>query len=192
MRNRIVELESEIVRQEDEEITRHNDVNEATQIELESHKRTLEILQASFHDMESECLSLRDVNADLNAKILKLESISANCILYNGRFQPLGNEKDEILPLNNNFSVASDESDSVILSQEERADYENTKSLLKERTTQLKILMETKIAKQTLADIEARHKDILKLEQSIKELHDMFMDMAMLVESQVNNILKLF
>ncbi|RNA22046.1 syntaxin-1A isoform X2, partial [Brachionus plicatilis] len=46
------------------------------------------------------------------------------------------------------------------------------------------ILMETKVAKQTLADIEARHKDILKLEQSIKELHDMFMDMAMLVESQ--------
>jgi len=46
------------------------------------------------------------------------------------------------------------------------------------------ILIETKIAKQTLADIEARHKDILKLEQSIKELHDMFMDMAMLVESQ--------
>jgi t-SNARE complex subunit (syntaxin) len=46
--------------------------------------------------------------------------------------------------------------------------------------------METKIAKQTLADIEARHNDILKLEQSIKELHDMFMDMAMLVESQVN------
>jgi syntaxin 1A len=45
--------------------------------------------------------------------------------------------------------------------------------------------METKIAKQTLADIEARHNDILKLEQSIKELHDMFMDMAMLVESQV-------
>ena len=34
-------------------------------------------------------------------------------------------------------------------------------------------------------DIEARHNDIMKLEQSIKELHDMFMDMAMLVESQV-------
>ena len=40
-----------------------------------------------------------------------------------------------------------------------------------------------------LAEIEARHKDILKLEQSIKELHDMFMDMAMLVESQVNSFL---
>ena len=52
--------------------------------------------------------------------------------------------------------------------------------------------METKIAKQTLADIEARHNDILKLEQSIKELHDMFMDMAMLVESQVNKKKQLF
>jgi len=46
------------------------------------------------------------------------------------------------------------------------------------------ILIETKQAKERLAEIEARHKDILKLEQSIKELHDMFMDMAMLVESQ--------
>nr|QGY73550.1 HIVnes::QF2::SNAP25::syntaxin [synthetic construct] len=46
------------------------------------------------------------------------------------------------------------------------------------------IIMETQQAKQTLADIEARHQDIMKLETSIKELHDMFMDMAMLVESQ--------
>lgn len=45
--------------------------------------------------------------------------------------------------------------------------------------------METQAAKKTLADIEARHQDIMKLENSIKELHDMFMDMAMLVESQV-------
>ncbi|XP_067128031.1 syntaxin-1A-like isoform X1 [Centruroides vittatus] len=46
------------------------------------------------------------------------------------------------------------------------------------------IIMETQQAKQTLADIEARHEDIIKLESSIRELHDMFMDMAMLVESQ--------
>lgn len=45
--------------------------------------------------------------------------------------------------------------------------------------------METQQARQTLADIEARHEDIIKLENSIRELHDMFMDMAMLVESQV-------
>ena len=47
--------------------------------------------------------------------------------------------------------------------------------------------METQQAKQTLADIEARHADIMKLEKSIQELHDMFMDMAMLVEQQVSS-----
>lgn len=54
-------------------------------------------------------------------------------------------------------------------------------------------MMETQQAKQTLADIEARHSDIIKLENSIRELHDMFMDMAMLVESQVMlNFFELF
>lgn len=52
--------------------------------------------------------------------------------------------------------------------------------------------METQQAKQTLADIEARHADIIKLENSIRELHDMFMDMAMLVESQVSTKMFLF
>ena len=47
------------------------------------------------------------------------------------------------------------------------------------------IITDTQQARQTLADIEARHNDIMKLETSIRELHDMFMDMAMLVESQV-------
>lgn len=34
-------------------------------------------------------------------------------------------------------------------------------------------------------EIESRHQDIMRLESSIKELHAMFMDMAMLVETQV-------
>lgn len=46
--------------------------------------------------------------------------------------------------------------------------------------------MDTQQAKQTLADIEARHADIIKLETSIRELHDMFLDMATLIESQVS------
>jgi Syntaxin len=49
----------------------------------------------------------------------------------------------------------------------------------------IQIITDTQQAKQSLRDIEARHHDIMKLEKSIKELHDMFMDMAMLVESQV-------
>ncbi|RWS28475.1 syntaxin-like protein [Leptotrombidium deliense] len=46
------------------------------------------------------------------------------------------------------------------------------------------ILTDTQQARQTLADIEARHSDIMKLEKSIRELHDMFTDMALLVEQQ--------
>uniref|UniRef100_A0A4W5MDG0 Syntaxin-3 n=1 Tax=Hucho hucho TaxID=62062 RepID=A0A4W5MDG0_9TELE len=52
-------------------------------------------------------------------------------------------------------------------------------------------IMDSGISKQALSEIEARHKDIMRLESSIKELHDMFVDIAMLVESQgdiVNNI----
>lgn len=38
-------------------------------------------------------------------------------------------------------------------------------------------------------EIETRHNEIIKLENSIRELHDMFMDMAMLVESQVKTLM---
>ncbi|XP_069782974.1 syntaxin-1B isoform X1 [Narcine bancroftii] len=46
------------------------------------------------------------------------------------------------------------------------------------------ITMDSKITKQALNEIETRHTEIIKLENSIRELHDMFVDMAMLVESQ--------
>lgn len=44
--------------------------------------------------------------------------------------------------------------------------------------------MDSQISKQALSEIEGRHKDIVRLESSIKELHDMFVDIAMLVENQ--------
>ncbi|XP_047662353.1 syntaxin-1A isoform X2 [Tachysurus fulvidraco] len=53
------------------------------------------------------------------------------------------------------------------------------------------IIMDSNITQQAMNEIETRHNEIIKLENSIRELHDMFMDMAMLVESQgglVNNI----
>lgn len=46
------------------------------------------------------------------------------------------------------------------------------------------IEMETQQAKQSLAEIEARHSDIMKLEKSIMELKDLFVDLATLVEVQ--------
>ncbi|XP_040603060.1 syntaxin-3 isoform X5 [Mesocricetus auratus] len=45
-------------------------------------------------------------------------------------------------------------------------------------------IIDSQISKQALSEIEGRHKDIVRLESSIKELHDMFMDIAMLVENQ--------
>ena len=44
------------------------------------------------------------------------------------------------------------------------------------------------ITQQAMNEIETRHTEIIKLENSIRELHDMFMDMAMLVESQVRTL----
>lgn len=49
----------------------------------------------------------------------------------------------------------------------------------------LQIKMDSQMTKQALNEIETRHNEIIKLETSIRELHDMFVDMAMLVESQV-------
>ncbi|XP_069476187.1 syntaxin-2 isoform X3 [Ambystoma mexicanum] len=46
------------------------------------------------------------------------------------------------------------------------------------------IISDSQITRQALNEIESRHKDIMKLETSIRELHDMFVDMAMLVETQ--------
>ncbi|XP_071549936.1 syntaxin-1A-like isoform X2 [Panulirus ornatus] len=48
------------------------------------------------------------------------------------------------------------------------------------------IITETQQARQGLKDIEARHEDIVKLEKSIRDLHDLFMDMAVLVNAQGN------
>ncbi|KAF6767968.1 hypothetical protein AHF37_11744 [Paragonimus kellicotti] len=39
-------------------------------------------------------------------------------------------------------------------------------------------------AKRSLSDIEARHADIIRLEKSIEELHDLFLTMALTVDSQ--------
>ncbi|XP_034452029.1 syntaxin-2 isoform X1 [Hippoglossus hippoglossus] len=55
------------------------------------------------------------------------------------------------------------------------------------------IISDSQITRQAVNEIESRHQDIIRLESSIRELHAMFMDMAMLVETQgemVDNIEK--
>ncbi|KAM9305981.1 syntaxin-4 [Gastrophryne carolinensis] len=50
------------------------------------------------------------------------------------------------------------------------------------------ILKDTQVTKQTLNEIESRHDEILKLEKSIVELHELFMYLAMEVEAQGETI----
>ncbi|CAK6439933.1 unnamed protein product [Pipistrellus nathusii] len=55
------------------------------------------------------------------------------------------------------------------------------------------IISDSQVTRQALNEIESRHKDIMRLETSIRELHEMFLDMAMFVETQgdmINNIEK--
>ncbi|XP_053550089.1 syntaxin-4 [Bombina bombina] len=55
------------------------------------------------------------------------------------------------------------------------------------------ILKDTQVTKQALNEIEARHEEIVKLEKSIMDLHEMFMYLAMEVEAQgemIDNIEK--
>lgn len=55
------------------------------------------------------------------------------------------------------------------------------------------IVLDARVTRQALDEIESRHEDILRLESSIRELHEMFVDIAMLVQSQgemLNNIEK--
>lgn len=47
-------------------------------------------------------------------------------------------------------------------------------------------MSDAKATRQALNEIESRHDEILKLERSIKDLHDMFQYLAMEVEAQVN------
>ena len=46
------------------------------------------------------------------------------------------------------------------------------------------IITDTQQALQSLQEIQARHRDIIKLEKNILELHDLFLEMAQLIEHQ--------
>lgn len=53
------------------------------------------------------------------------------------------------------------------------------------------IITESSITEQAMKEIELQHSEIISLEKSLHELHEMFMQMAMLIESQgklMNNI----
>ena len=56
----------------------------------------------------------------------------------------------------------------------------------------LQIMVDIEKVKQAVNEIQARQRDITKLENSIKELHDMFIDLAHLVATQVERTSGMF
>lgn len=59
------------------------------------------------------------------------------------------------------------------------------------------LLSDVKVARSAMTEIETRHKELLKLETRIREVHELFLQMAVLVEEQAetvniieNNVLK--
>ncbi|XP_053567808.1 syntaxin-11 [Bombina bombina] len=50
------------------------------------------------------------------------------------------------------------------------------------------LLSDVKVARSALNEIETRHKELLKLESRIKEVHDLFLQMALLVEDQAETL----
>ena len=48
----------------------------------------------------------------------------------------------------------------------------------------MNLLTGTAQEKQRISDIKARHADLMELEKSIRELHDLFLEMAALTEQQ--------
>ena len=78
------------------------------------------------------------------------------------------------------------------------ADYsdEQIDDMLQEGRTQFFnecILSQTKAAKQQLTELQDRHDEFIKLERSIKEVHDMFIEIGNLVTTQgetVENIMQ--
>lgn len=45
--------------------------------------------------------------------------------------------------------------------------------------------MESESAKLALRDLQERHQELLKLEKGIQEMHDMFLELNLMIESQV-------
>ncbi len=55
-------------------------------------------------------------------------------------------------------------------------------------STYVQLLVEQRRAKRVLHELESRQEDIFKLESSIRQLNQMFADMALLIEHQVTRM----
>ena len=76
----------------------------------------------------------------------------------------------------------------MLLTQGVRDDYRSTASFISSCRFTPQIIADSQKAKDALRDIEARHEELLALEKSIVEVRDLFVHLALLVETQVSTL----
>ncbi|XP_053212911.1 syntaxin-1A-like, partial [Panonychus citri] len=154
-----------------------------------------EDLEALMSSIKKSATKIKNKLKDIENSMISMEGVDKSSALYRIRFtqhSALSKRFADIMHQYNNAQIEYREKcKQVIKAQLEVTGNSTTdeglEELLESKDPEIftqRILADSKAAKQTLADITARHADIIKLEKSIKELHDLFLDMAVLVDSQ--------
>ncbi|KAJ8260699.1 hypothetical protein COCON_G00164220 [Conger conger] len=121
---------------------------------------------------------------------------SVNIRIQKSQLSALSRSFGEVMTLYNEAQVSfKEKSKAQIQRQLEITERVTTNEQLEEmlESGNLAIFVSGGMTLEALREIESRHRDIVQLESSIRELHSMFLDIALLVETQgdmTNNIEK--
>ena len=142
LRGQLDDAHDGILHAESAKLSDVDELEGRNRIEIESTHRRLELLQAAHDDTQDELVRLRKRYSDLEIEALTKSSDTAHPSLnvlgmtdFAFALSQLSNEREADTSTENPVGTPSVE--------EDRAEVNRTRSLLRERTAQLKILMET-------------------------------------------------
>ncbi|CAF3503795.1 unnamed protein product [Rotaria sordida] len=153
-------------------------------------------------ELDDKNEEIKNSSYEVSIKLKKMEQAKQNCDDHdktNAQWRVKESQifvltrrfRDTMVAYNQETMSHRDRCKSVIVRELEMSGNRKTNDELEDilesgfpGTFNLSILVDTQKAKQSLDAIEARHLDIIKLEKSIKELYNMFQDLAILVTDQ--------
>ncbi|CAF0911984.1 unnamed protein product [Rotaria sordida] len=153
-------------------------------------------------ELDDKNEEIKNSSYEVSTKLKKMEQAKQNCDDHdktNAQWRVKESQifvltrrfRDTMVAYNQETMSHRDRCKSVIVRELEMSGNRKTNDELEDilesgfpGTFNLSILVDTQKAKQSLDAIEARHLDIIKLENTIKELYNMFQDLAMLVTDQ--------
>ncbi|CAF3843133.1 unnamed protein product [Rotaria sp. Silwood1] len=153
------------------------------------------------HELDDKKEEIKKLSYEVSTKLKKMEQIKDNCndhdkqnaqwrIQESQIFVLTRRLRDTMIQYNQETIAHRDRCKKIIVRELEISGNRKTDDELEDLlengfpgTFNLSIIIDTQKAKQSLDAIEARHRDIIKLENSIKELHNMYLDLAMLVQN---------